>query len=149
MPSRYWEDIAEGERLECRPVLFDRSEMLEFAKKYDPQSFHTDERAAQSSLFRGLVASSLHTLAACTRAVVEAQAGLAILSGVGMDAVEMLNPVRPGDVLFIEAQWTDLKRSQGDPRRGSAGLRCKVFNQRGEPVLDYGYRYLVACRDRS
>jgi len=26
-----------------------------------------------------------------------------------------------------------------------ASIRCKVRNQKGEPVIEYGYRYLVAC----
>jgi len=25
-------------------------------------------------------------------------------------------------------------------------VKCTVRNQRGETVLEYGYRYLVACR---
>jgi len=36
--------------------------------------------------------------------VVEAQGDVAILSGVGMDMVKMFNPVRPGDVLSVEAK---------------------------------------------
>jgi hypothetical protein len=30
---------------------------------------------------------------------------------------------------------------------GSAAIKCKVTNQEGEPVVEYGSRYLVACRD--
>jgi len=146
---KYWEDIVEGKRLPCRPVIFERSEMIEFAARYDPQPFHTSERAAKSSIFGGLIASSLHTLAACTRVVVEAQGNVAILSGVGMEEVKMFNPVRPGDVLTVEAYWTDLNKSPGKPDRGFAGIKCKVSNQRGEPVIEYGYRYLISCRETA
>jgi acyl dehydratase len=68
MSKRYWEDLHEGERLACRPVVFERAEIIDFAKRFDPQPFHVNESAAQASIFRGLVASSLHILAACTRA---------------------------------------------------------------------------------
>jgi len=34
---------------------------------------HTNEDIAEKSIFGGLIASSLHTLAACARCVVEAQ----------------------------------------------------------------------------
>jgi acyl dehydratase len=78
--------------------------------------------------------------------VVEAQGDVAILSGVGMHEVRMFNPVRPGDVLTIDARWTELHRSHSKQDRGYASIRCKVSNQRGKPVLTYGYRYLVACR---
>ncbi len=90
----------------------------------------------------------LHTLSACTRAVVDAQGDTAIVSGIGMDA-KMFNPVRPGDVLIINAGWVDLKRSRSKPDRGFARIRCRVANQKGEPVIEYGYRYLIACRDKE
>lgn len=146
MGKKYWDDLNEGERLSCGPVVFEQAEIINFAKRYDPQPFHIDEAAANASIFGGLIASSLHTLAACTRVVVEAQGDLAIMSGLGIDEVKLFNPVRPGDVLSVEAHWSDLKRSRSKPDRGIAGLKCKVSNQRGEPVVEYGYKYLVACR---
>ncbi len=147
MARRYFEDIIEGEHLQCQQVTITREDIIEFAKKFDPQPFHTDENVAKESFFGGLIASSLHTLSACTRAVVEAQGDVAILSGVGMDEAKMFNPVRPGDVLSVEAWWTDLKRSRSKPGVGFARIRCKVTNQNGEPIVEYGYRYMLACRD--
>jgi len=147
LKRRYLEDLSEGEILHCRSVSFSRDSITDFAKKFDPQPFHTDEKAANESIFRGLIASSLHTLSACTRVVVEAQGDVAILSGVGMDEVKMFNPVRPGDILTVKAWWSDLRQSQSKPDRGFASIRCKVFNQKGQPVIEYGYRYLLACKN--
>jgi len=147
MGKRYWEDLNGGERLSCSPAIIDKTDIINFANRYDPQPFHVDEAIANASIFGGLIASALHTLAACTRVVVEAQGDLAIMSGLGIDEVKLFNPVRPGDVLSVEAYWSDLKRSRSKPDRGIAGLKCKVSNQRGEPVVEYGYTYLVACRD--
>jgi acyl dehydratase len=149
MATRYFEDLTEGEQLNCQPVVMTREGIIEFAKRFDPLPFHTDENAANESIFGGIIASSLHTLSACTRVVVEAQGDVAILSGVGMDMVKMFNPVRPGDILSVEACWDNLKRSRNHPDRGFAAIRCKVTNQTGEPVLEYGYRYLVACRNSA
>ena len=103
MKKRYFEDLREGEQLICEPVAMTREAIIEFGRQFDPQPFHIDDGAAKASLFGGLVASSLHTLSACTRAVVDAQGNVAILSGVGMHAVKMFNPVRPGDVLHVKA----------------------------------------------
>ncbi len=103
MKKRYFEDLEDGEHLHCRPVVITREAIIEFGEKFDPQLFHIDETAASKSLFGGLVASSLHTLSACTRVVVEAQGNVAILSGVGMHQAKMFNPVRPGDVLSVNA----------------------------------------------
>ena len=146
MDPRAFRDLRDGERLDCQPVRMTREAIIAFAEEFDPQPFHVDEDAARESVFGGLVASSLHTLSACTRSVVEAQGDVAIVSGVGMHEVRMFNPVRPGDLLTIDARWTDLERSRSKPDRGYASIRCKVSNQRGEPVIEYGYRYLISCR---
>ncbi|MDM8556666.1 MaoC/PaaZ C-terminal domain-containing protein [Desulfococcaceae bacterium HSG7] len=146
MLKRYFEDLAEGEKPDCADVAFTRNDIIEFARQFDPQAFHTDEDAAKKSAFGGLIASSLHTLAACTRVVVEAQGDIAVLSGIGMHEVKMFNPVRPGDVLSIDARWCELKQSASRPDRGLASIKCKVINQNKEAVIAYGYRYLLACR---
>lgn len=147
MQIRYFDDLKDGEHLHCQPFLMTREAIVDFAKKYDPQRFHIDEDAARKSFFNGLVASSLHTISACTRIVVEAQGNVAILSGVGMNDVKMFNPVRPKDVLSVKAWWTGLRRSNSKPDRGFASIKCKVTNQHEEPVIEYGYRYLIACKD--
>lgn len=147
MAIRYFEDISDGEHLHCQPVVMTKAAIIEFAREFDPQAFHIDEAAANHSIFKGVVASALHTLSACTRAVVEAQGEIAIISGLGMHAVRIFNPVRPGDILTVAAWWTDLKRSNSKPDRGLASIKCKVSNQRCEPVMTYGYRYLLACQD--
>ncbi|HZL97215.1 MAG TPA: MaoC/PaaZ C-terminal domain-containing protein [Terriglobales bacterium] len=146
MGKRYWEDLVEGERFTCRPIPFDREGIVAFGKEYDPLPFHADEAAAARSIFGDVIASALHTMSACTRVVVDAHGDIAILSGLSIDEVRTPLPVRPGDVLTVEGRWDGLRRSRSRPDRGIAGLRCTVRNQRGEPVMEYGYRYLVACR---
>jgi len=146
MGKRYYEGLTEGDHLHCRHVAMTREAIIGFAQEFDPQPFHTDEHAAAQSFFGGLIASSLHILSACTRVVVEAQGDVAILSGVGMDQVKMYSPVRPGDVLTVQAWWKDLKKSQSKPDRGFAAIHCKVVNQKGEAIIEYGYRYMISCR---
>lgn len=149
MEMKYFEDLCDGENLNCQPVQMTKEAIIEFGKQFDPQIFHIDENAATKSIFNGLVASSLHILSACTRSVVEAQGNIAILSGVGMHEVKMFNPVRPGDTLSIEAWWTDLKKSNSKPDRGFASIKCKVSNQCNDPIIEYGYHYLLACKSFS
>ena len=146
MGKRYWEDLKEGESFTCRPVPFDREGIVAFGKEYDPLPFHVEGEAARQSIFGDVIASALHTISACTRVVIEAHGEIAILSGLSIDEVRATAPVRPGDVLTVEGRWDGLRRSRSRPDRGIAGVRCRVVNQRGETVLEYGYRYLVACR---
>ena len=146
MAKIYFDDITEEMPLACEPVRITRSQIITFAREYDPQRFHLDESFAGKSVFKGLVASSLHTLSACTKSVVDAQGDMAIISGVGMDEVKMYTPVRPDDVLYVSAQWCDLKPSKSKSDTGFARIRCRVVNQKGEKVIDYGYQYLIACK---
>jgi acyl dehydratase len=146
MGKRYWEDLVEGERFTCRPVAFERDGIVAFGKEYDPLPFHADEEAARGSIFGDVIASALHTISVCTRVVVEAHGEIAILSGLSIDEIRTFHPVRPGDVLTVEGCWDGLRRSRSKPDRGIAGLKCTARNQRGENVMEYGYRYLVACR---
>ena len=149
MDTIFFEDLIDGQPLNCRPVKMTAEEIVDFARRFDPQPFHVDEGAARASIFGGLIASSLHTLSACTRVVVEAQAGVAVLSGLGLEEARLHNPVRPGDLLTVDARWTELHRSKSRPERGFATIHCLVTNQRGETVVEYGYRYLIACRTHT
>ena len=136
MTKRYFEDLSDGEFLDCKKLVVTREDIIEFARKFDPQPFHIDDNLAKESIFGGFIASPLHTLSACTRVVVDALGDVAILSGVGMYEAKMNNPVRPGDMLSVEAWWTDLRRSKSKPEIGFAGIKCKVTNQNSEPVIE-------------
>ena len=149
MPITHWEDLVEGRPLPCRTLCFSKEEIIEFARKYDPQPFHVDEAAAATSIFGGIIASSLHTLSATTRVIVDALGELAIVSGLGMDEILMPNPVRPGDELTVAAHWSGLRRSRSKPGVGIAGVRCRLVNQHGTTVMEFGFRYMVACRETT
>lgn len=146
---RYWDDIKDGEHLPCRPFSLTVDEIIDFARKYDPQVFHVDPEAASSTRFGGIIASSLHTLASCTRSLVDALSGYEIIIGLEMDTVALPNVVRPDDLLTIDARWSDLRRSRSKPGQGIATVRYSVLNQRGETVLATGFRYMIACRNES
>ena len=50
----YFEDLVVGRETEFGSYEVTREEVLEFARKYDPQPFHIDESAGESSFFKGL-----------------------------------------------------------------------------------------------
>jgi acyl dehydratase len=149
MKRRYFEDLKEGEQLSCTPIVFTKHEIIEFANRFDPWPFHTDEEAARSSIFGEIIASSLHTISACTRVVVDALRGLEVITGLGIDEVKLPAPVRPGDTLFVEASVEKLRRSRRNLERGILSVKCRVKNEEKIIVAEYGYRYMVACKDRG
>lgn len=63
-----------------------------------------------------------------------------------MDEVKMHNPVRPGDILSVDAWWMNLKKSKSNRDYGFGTVKCNVQNQNNELVMHYGYQYLIATR---
>jgi len=141
--KKYFEDLVEGEQICCETVEMIKERIISFAIEFDPQPFHISEKLAGESIFKGLIASSLHTMSACTKVVVDALEEVEILSGVGMDEVKMKNPVRPGDLLNVNAWWANLKSSGTRPDFGFGTVKCSVINQNNEPVIEYGYQYII------
>jgi acyl dehydratase len=135
-PIDGFDDLAVGQTFELGEVVIARDAILDFAAKYDPQPFHLDEEAAAASIFGGLAASGLHSIAAIFGLSVRAGLlGTANLAGSAMDEVRWLRPVRPGDRLALRWTIVSLSPSRSRPDRGSARIRSDVTNQAGEAVL--------------
>lgn len=143
----YWEDFYVGQCLQLGQRHVTREEVLEFARRYDPQPFHTDEEAARGSIFGGLIASGWHTCAITMRLLCDQLlARAACIGSPGMDSIRWLKPVRPGDTL--RAQWTvlEMRPSGSKPDRGLLRSRWEVFNQCGELVMTLESRAMYRRR---
>jgi acyl dehydratase len=68
---RYWEDYEVGAKFPLGSTSFTADEIVEFARQYDPQSFHVDAVAASESMFGGLIASGWHVAAKLMRLFVD------------------------------------------------------------------------------
>jgi acyl dehydratase len=67
-----------GQVLHAGPYSVSEAEVLDFAKQWDPQWFHTDPAAAARGPFDGLIASGWHTCGIAMRLAADA-----FLAGVG------------------------------------------------------------------
>jgi acyl dehydratase len=132
---RYWEDFEQGETVELGSYEITREEMLEFARRYDPQPFHVDEAAADAGPFGGLAASGWHTAALTMRLLVESElrpdGGLI---GAGFDELRWLRPVSPADRLHLDVEVLEARASRSKPDQGIVKIRTTTLNQDGEPV---------------
>ena len=63
----YFEDLKIGERSLVGAHVVSKEEAIEFARKWEPQPYHVDEAAAETSPFGGLTVCSLYVFAICTR----------------------------------------------------------------------------------
>jgi len=130
----YLEDLQVGQRFTSGTYLMEEARIKEFAAEFDPQPFHLDETAAQTSIFKGLVASGWHTAAAAMRLLVIG--GLPFANGLIGFAGEIAwpRPTRPGDILHIESEVIEITPSRSKPHQGMVTVRGTMLNQNGEAV---------------
>ena len=65
-------EFKDGMLIKAGPVIVTEAEILEFARKFDPQWFHTDPKRAAEGRWGGLIASGWHTCALAMRMAVDA-----------------------------------------------------------------------------
>lgn len=145
---KYWEDLQVGEKKRFGAYRVTREEVLEFARKYDPQPFHLSDEAAAKTHFGRLAASGWHTCAMTMAMLVEQGRAdpYAGLGSPGVDELRWLKPVFPGDTLSVETEIVELRPSKSRPEFGSFKSNVTVFNQDDEPVARFTSIVLVARR---
>jgi acyl dehydratase len=132
----YFEDFVVGERARLGSVDVRAEEIVEFARRFDPQPFHTDPQRALQSVYGGLIASGWHTCSMVMRLACDAYLlDSASLGSPGVEKIEWLKPVRPGDRLTAWRQVLESRPSRSNPGRGSVFSLLEAENQVGEIVL--------------
>ena len=136
MDALYFEDIIVGEKIIVGTHDADKGEMVEFARKWDPQVFHVDEAVAGSLQFNGLIASSNYTMCVVTK-VIGLNLHVKTFGVMEYKEIKVHAPVRPGDVLTVSMEWVEKRESRSKPDRGVVRSRIEVRNQHNEPLLSY------------
>ena len=144
----WFEDLEVGKETHFGSYEVTREEVLEFARKYDPQLFHLSDEAAAKTYFGRLSASGWHTcamtMAVIARHVVdEEQAGL---GSPGIDELRWLKPVYPGDRLTVRGQILEKTPSRSKPEIGSFRTKTTVTNQDEVAVLTFTSIVLIRRR---
>ena len=133
---RFFEDYVPGRVYEFGAITVTEAEIVEFAARFDPQSFHLDPIKAAASQFGGIVASGWHTIGVAMRLLVDHYlTHVASLGSPGVDEIRWPNPVRPGDTLRIRAAIIETRASRSKPDRGIVRTRIEALNQKDELVL--------------
>ena len=146
MSRTYFDDLSVGWTSRVGTWTLAEDEIIEFAKRWDPQPFHIDPAAAAESIYGGLTASSLHLFAICTRLFFDHEARITVLAMLGKDEVRFPNPARVDDLLVYETECVEWRPSSSKPDRGIIKLRDRVTNPREEIVLSQDVTLLVARR---
>ncbi|MNF72926.1 Bifunctional protein PaaZ [compost metagenome] len=151
MTLYYLEDLLPGQRFVGNSrILIDADRIKAFASEFDPQPFHLDEEAANSSVFQGLAASGWHTAAMVMRLLWDSEfkpAGGIV--GVGLDELRWPRPLRPGDELRVESEVLEVRPSKSNPSQGMVKLRTTTLNQYDEVVQLHVANLVVPKRPES
>ena len=149
MPTElYFEDLYPGMKVNSsRSYKVTAEEIKQFAENYDPQPFHLDEAAGESSFFKGLAASGWLTSAIVMRLRVESIHVAGGMIGAGVEEMRWMQPVRPGDSLRTEAEIIETRLSNNRPKYGVVKSRTLVYNQRGETVMRSVVNFLAPKKE--
>src|SRR5205809_3897540 len=134
MKEHYFDDLKVGNRFKSEPLNVTEKQLIEFAHKFDPQMFHLSRKAAERTIFKGLIASGWHTAAITMRLFVRTLNFAEGAIGLGVDELRWPNVVRPRDVLTVETEIVDVRPSRSRPGYGIIRLRNVTTNQRDEVV---------------
>ena len=132
----YWEDFPVGRIFEYGSRTLSESEMIAFAREWDPQRFHVDPLAAKETPFGGLIASGWHTGCVMMRFMCDAYLNeSSCIGSPGIDEWRFAAPVRPGDTLRYRGTVLESRVSASKPDRGIVKFRWELLNQRDEVVV--------------
>ena len=146
--NRYFEDYISGSVYEFGSITVTEEEIIDFAKKYDPQPFHIDTEAAKSSYFGGLISSGWLTAALMMRLLVDNYvSGVASLGSPGVKELKWIKPVRPGDQLSIRVTILEARRSRTKPDRGTVEVSVEVLTQKRVIVMTMQSVGMILCRE--
>jgi acyl dehydratase len=132
----HFEDFHKGQTFSFGRYQVTKEEIIAFAREFDAQPQHLEEGAGRRTILGGLAASGWHVCAMTMRMLCD---GLLLKSagrgGLGADECRWIKPVRPGDVLRLDVEVLETRRSRNIPDIGFVRLSCRVFNERAQVAL--------------
>ena len=147
MAAIAYEDFEPGRTFDLGKVEIDRAEMLEFARRFDPQPFHLDEEAGRKSVLGGLCASGWYTASLWMRAYVDHVLADSTSQGSpGGNELSWSAPVFPGDVLHFQLEVTGRRRSRSKPGLGLVEL-TGTADRGADRVLRFSFVGLFGTRE--
>lgn len=143
----FFEDIAVGSVQFLGEKTFLADEIMDFARQWDPQTFHLDREAARQSHFGTLVASGWQTACEFMGCLVRARTAMQAAGAVdgriarlgpspGVEHLRWFQPTREGDTIRYYSQVKDKRESASRPGWGIVTSQGSGYNGRGERVFE-------------
>jgi len=136
MDLLYFEDFPPGEVVEYGDMEVSAVRIRAFAEQFDPQPFHLDESLARETMAGGLIASGWHSAAMLMRMSCDHFLTRSAAQGSpGIDELNWLRPVRPGDRLRVRRTTVNARPSASRPALGIVDFSFELVNQKGEVTM--------------
>ena len=143
--SRAFEDFPVGTCLVSGEQAISAEEIVEFARRYDPQPFHLVSDPGKN-LLGGLVASGWQTAAVSMRLFIDTMQVPGGIVGRAIDELRWPAPVNPGDRIRVEIEILEARLSKSKPGYGIIRYRCSTLNQNDRVVQTFLALVLIPTR---
>lgn len=136
MPELFFEDLVPGTVTTYGGTRVGAEEITAFARDYDAQPFHLGEETARGTFVGRQIASGWHTLAVQMRMLCDAWLlRAASIGSPGIEAVEWLKPVLPGDTLRVRQTILEASPSRSKPWMGVVRFRFETLNEADDVAM--------------
>ena len=140
----FFEEFVQGTKIQIDDTFIDKTEMIDFARRYDNIPLHTDEKYAKSTIFGDLIAPGVMSFMAVWAKYLEIDlAGDELIAGKSTK-IEWIKPVYAEDTLSSVCTISNLTKR--NPRNGLVELTFEIFNQNNELVMTDVTEMIVKCR---
>lgn len=129
LPKLYMDDLKVGQVFYSSAYYVSAEDIIEFSSRYDPQSFHMDDKLAKDSIFRGLAASGWHTVSITMNLLVKCLPLAHGIIGTGVENILWPRPTRPGDILRIKATIMGIDILPNRPDRALMSIHIITLGQ--------------------
>ena len=149
MTERFFSRLKPGLVLDLGSYEFGAEEIKRFARKFDPQPFHLDEKAAEESHFGRLCASGWHSCAIFMRLYVK-NGGDALRQATGWTGpmpergpspgirdLKWSRPTYAGDTISYRSTLLEARLSKSRIGWGLMQSQAEATNQDGELVMRF------------
>lgn len=132
----YVEDFESGQTHHLGQYAVSEDEIVEFARKWDPQRFHLEANHDAETPFDGIIASGWHTAAIFMKLYVAAVLNDGRgLGSPGLDELRWPEPVRAGDTVTATSTVERIMPSISHQNGAIITQHCQLLNQHDQTVM--------------
>jgi acyl dehydratase len=146
MSEQYFEEIEVNSIWRSRPFLLQEKDIIEFAKEWNPEPYHTDPEVGRKSPIGSIFAAGVHLISLSVKLANERKPLPKIVAALGWDEVRFINPGLPGDQLVLETETVAKRVSKSQPQFGIIKYAVRLLNQDNQPTLTYFASVMVKTR---